>query len=167
MISKAHAAYFARYNRWQNQSHYREAGKLTDAQRRLDRGAHFKSIDGTLNHILWADSMWMHRLAKWPAPGARKMEETPFFHANFADLRAAREDHDKRLIAWTDGLEQAALEGDLTWTSSDGTVTATRPRWLLVTHMFNHETHHRGQVHAMLTAAGCKPDATDLPWMPE
>ena len=95
------------------------------------------------------------------------MEETPFFHANFADLSVAREDHDKRLIAWADGLEQAALEGDLTWTSSDGTVTATRPRWLLAAHMFNHETHHRGQVHAMLTAAGCKPDATDLPWMPE
>jgi uncharacterized damage-inducible protein DinB len=70
------------------------------------------------------------------------------------------------MIGWADTLDAAWLAGDLVYVSS-AVGELTRPRWMLVTHMFNHQTHHRGQVHCMLTQAGGKPHDTDLPIMPE
>ncbi len=156
----------ARYNRWQNTSSYREADKLGDDARRLPRGAFFSSIHGTLNHLMWADSRWMHRFAAMPNP-ARGIAESDQMFGVWDELKAARLELDETIQSWADRLDQTWIEGVMTWASGAVGSQMTKPRWLLVTHFFNHQAHHRGQVHAMLTAAGAKPDATDLPFMPD
>lgn len=161
MISTDHARLMARYNEWQNRSLYAAADTLSDEARRLDRGAFFGSIFDTLNHLLWGDQIWMHRFAgtEKPEAGARR-SLTRIDH--WETLKAARESFDRTIIGWTDNLDPDWLKGDLTWHSGAAGRELTRPTWQLVTHLFNHQTHHRGQVHAMLTAAGVRPEDTDL-----
>ena len=156
----------ARYNRWQNQSLYREAETIGDIERRMPRGAFFSSIHGTLNHLMWADGRWMHRFADMPNPACGIAESDQLFGV-WKELKAARVDLDESIQSWANRLDQAWIEGDMTWVLGAVGSQITKPRWLLVTHFFNHQAHHRGQVHAMLTAAGAKPDATDLPFMPD
>jgi uncharacterized damage-inducible protein DinB len=160
-ITPAWVRTMAGYNAEMNRRVYTAAGRLDEAERRRDRGAFFGSIHATLNHLLWADQMWMSRFAGWEKPmvGMREGLET---RAAFADLRAARVETDGRIGAWADGLDEAWLRGDLTWFSGVTQTDVTRSRALLVTHMFNHQTHHRGQIHAMLTAAGERTGDTDL-----
>jgi uncharacterized damage-inducible protein DinB len=167
MISEQHVQKFALYNQWQNQSHYREAGKLTDEQRRATCGAFFKSIHGTLSHLLWADQIWMSRFAGTSKPHAKSIAESPTAYALFDELHEDRKTFDRTIIDWSEALDPDWLNGDLTWFSGATGRELTRPRWLLVAHMFNHQTHHRGQVHAMLTSFGLKPDATDIAFIPE
>jgi uncharacterized damage-inducible protein DinB len=161
MISADHARLMARYNQWQNRSLYAAADMLDDAARRLDRGAFFGSIEDTLNHLLWGDTIWMSRFAGTPkpAPGEKRSQ---IAIADWDALKQARLAFDRTLVDWTAALDPDWLAHDLTWFSGAAGKEMTRPRWLLVAHMFNHQTHHRGQVHAMLTAAGAKPDDTDL-----
>lgn len=166
MITPDYARTMARYNAWQNRSLYREAARLDDARRCADRGAFFGSIHNTLAHLLWGDIMWMRRFEDgWEAPdfgpaeGARALD--------WYTLVARRRDADARISDWAARLTPDALEGDLSWHSGIENRTLTKPRWMLVTHLFNHQTHHRGQVHAMLTACGMTPDATDLGFMDE
>ncbi|WP_420244651.1 DinB family protein [Roseiterribacter gracilis] len=147
-----------------NRRLYGAASRLDDAQRRDDRGAFFKSIHGTLNHLLWADQAWMSRFAGWDKPTAPGAQSSELFAA-FDDMCAARTDLDARIEGWTAGLDQAWLDQDLTFFSGTLQRDVTMPRGLLLTHMFNHQTHHRGQVHAMLTAAGEKTGDTDLPFI--
>jgi uncharacterized damage-inducible protein DinB len=167
MITKQYVQEFALYNRWQNQSHYREAGRLTNDQRLADRGTFFKSIHSTLSHILWADQIWMSRFAGTPKPRAKSNAEALTFYASFDELHDDRMAFDQAIIDWSNTLDPSWLNGDLTWFSGIAGRELTRPRWLLVTHMFNHQTHHRGQVHALLTSFGAKPDDTDFPFKPE
>lgn len=167
MISKQYVEKFALYNQWQNQSHYQEASKLTDEQRQADRGAFFKSIHGTLSHLLWADQTWMSRFAGTSKPRAKSIVDSQTAYASFDELREDRVAFDRVIIDWSRVLDPSWLNGELTWFSGATGRELTRPRWLLVTHMFNHQTHHRGQVHAMLTSFGMKPDATDIAFMPE
>jgi len=166
MISAAYAQNMVRYNRWQNRSLYREAGRLTDAQRREDRGAFFKSVQRTLCHILTADHIWMSRFDGWDMPSARGAK-SPDWVTDWDQLCAQRIKTDERLIAWADRLSDADLAGNLTWISGLQGSENTRPKWILVAHMFNHQTHHRGQVHALLTSFGMTPDDTDLGFMPK
>lgn len=166
MITPAHAKTFARYNQWQNRSLYTAADGLTDAARKLDRGAFFKSIHGTLCHILFGDQIWLHRFAGTPAPKAKSIAESATAIEGWSELKAERMRFDAVILDWAAALDAEWLEGDLTWRSAAMQRDFTRPKWLLVTHLFNHQTHHRGQVHAMLTAAGAKPDDTDLCFMP-
>ncbi|MBL1258767.1 DinB family protein [Methylocystis sp. Sn-Cys] len=154
----------ARYNQWQNQNLYAAADALSDDERRKDRGAFFKSIHATLNHLLWADHMWLSRFAGGPQP-ACSLDDSSAFRAEWAALKADREQTDMRLIDWADSLDSAALEGDLAWYSGLLQSTISKPKHLVVIHIFNHQTHHRGQVHAMLTAAGARPHGTDLAMM--
>jgi uncharacterized damage-inducible protein DinB len=161
MITPDWVRMMAAYNTGMNRRIYAAAGELDDEGRRRDRGAFWGSIHATLNHLLWGDRMWMSRFAGWQEPG-RRLRESADLHATFADLAAAREETDTRILAWAEALEPAWLTGDLTWVSGAAQREVTKPRALLVTHMFNHQTHHRGQVHAMLTAAGVKPADTDL-----
>jgi uncharacterized damage-inducible protein DinB len=156
----------ARYNSWQNGSIYAAAGSLDDAARWLDRGAFFGSIQATLNHLLWGDQIWLHRFAGTPKPAA-PFSEAPFRHRDWSALLAERAACDEAIRTWADALQDEWLKGDLTWVSGVARRELTRPRALLVVHMFNHQTHHRGQVHAMLTAAGATPDDTDLMLMPD
>ncbi len=164
MISLDHVRLMARYNRWQNESLYREAASLSDEARRQERGAFFSSIHGTLSHLLWGDSIWMHRFAGTPKPKGG-IKDSPGHFADWDALAAQRKAMDETIVSWADGLSANWLTGDLTWFSGAMGRDVTKAKWLLVTHFFNHQTHHRGQVHAMLTAAGGKPDDTDLPFM--
>ncbi|MCC7283837.1 MAG: damage-inducible protein DinB [Acetobacteraceae bacterium] len=165
MISPAWVRLMADYNAWQNRSLYAAAATLSDDARRQDRGAFFGTIHGTLNHLLWADRVWMSRFDGWERPATGIKGSTALIE-EFEALAAARIDADARIIAWAGRLDGAALEGELRWFSGASQREMARPRWIAVTHLFNHQTHHRGQVHAMLTAAGATPEATDLPWMP-
>jgi uncharacterized damage-inducible protein DinB len=86
-------------------------------------------------------------------------------YPDWTELAAARVAFDEVIIAWADRLDPDWLGGEQTWVPAALGTELTRPRWVLVTHMFNHQTHHRGQVHCLLTAFGMKPDDTDLPLM--
>jgi uncharacterized damage-inducible protein DinB len=165
MINPGYVQRMARYNQWQNENLYGVADTLPDAERRRDRGAFFGSIHATLNHLLWADRIWMSRLAGTPRP-AGGIPESVSLHADWNDLKHERAHFDAVLLDWASRLDPAALAGDLTWYSGAIKAEMHNPKWLLVAHMFNHQTHHRGQVHCMLTQAGGNPGATDLPLMP-
>jgi uncharacterized damage-inducible protein DinB len=168
MITPAHAQLMARYNRWQNLSLYTAADQLSDTQRKEQRGAFFGSIHGTLSHIVFGDQVWLYRFTNDEAfkPTATSIAASATAIADWADLLQQRIALDDAIISWADALTSAALSGDLTWRPMSGGNANTRPRWLLVTHMFNHQTHHRGQVHCLLTGFGQKPDVTDIPFMP-
>lgn len=165
MITPAYAQLMAGYNAWQNRSLYAAAATLSDEALRQDRGAFFASILATLNHLVWADHIWMSRFDGWQKPAVGIKGSTTLFD-DFAALRAERVATDARLVAWAAGLGQAWLDGELRWFSGAANRELVRPRALLVVHLFNHQTHHRGQVHAMLTAAGARPEDTDLMVMP-
>ena len=165
MIDPGYVQRMARYNRWQNENLYGVADTLTDAERRRERGAFFGSIHATLNHLLWGDQIWMSRLAGSPRPEGG-IPESVSRYPQWDDLKRERGAFDQTIIDWADHLDPAWLAGDLTWYSLAAKTELSNPRWLLVTHMFNHQTHHRGQTHCMLTQAGGKPKDTDLPLMP-
>jgi uncharacterized damage-inducible protein DinB len=153
----------AAYNAEMNRRVYAAAGRIDEAERRRERGAFFGSIHATLNHLLWADQMWMSRFAGWPKP-AVGMREGLALHDDFLEMTRARGDSDARIAAWADGLDPDWLQGEQTWFSGVAQRDVSRPRVVVVTHLFNHQTHHRGQVHAMLTSAGERTGDTDL-WL--
>ena len=165
MIDVAFAQRMARYNRWQNENLYGVADSLSDEERRRERGAFFGSIHATLSHLLWADLIWMSRFAGTPRPEGG-IPQSGSLHERWDDLKRERIAFDRVIIDWADRLDPAWLKGDLTWYSGAAKREMSRPRWVLLTHFFNHQTHHRGQVHCMLTQAGGKPHATDLQAMP-
>ena len=161
MIDQAYVQTMARYNRWQNDSLYSAADTLTDQERRRDRGVFFKSIHGTLNHLLWADSMWMSRFSDVAAPPGTVADSAAGV-TDWDALKRRRVDLDQTIIDWAARLDPSALTGDLAFQSRARDIEIVNPRWLAIVHMVNHQTHHRGQIHAMLTAAGATPLDTDL-----
>ncbi len=165
MITPAYVQRMARYNRWQNENLYGAADGLSDDARRANRGSFFESIHATLSHILWADELWMSRLADWEAPEGPS-REIPLYD-DWEDLKSRRQATDARFIAWGDDLSQADVDGDLEWYSGSLKRGMTSPRGVCIMQVFNHQTHHRGQVHAMLTSVGLNPDDTDIPFMPD
>lgn len=166
MITPAYAATMARYNRWQNGNLLAAADALTDEQRRADRGAFFCSIHETFSHLFWGDRMWMHRFAGTPKPDGGIADSRSMI-ADWDAFGAERQRFDDVIADWADGLDDAWFATDLTWLSGAAGREVTRPRPALVMHFFNHQTHHRGQIHAMLTAAGAKPSDTDLFMLPD
>jgi uncharacterized damage-inducible protein DinB len=166
MIDPAFVQRMARYNSWQNENLYRVADGLADEERRRERGAFFGSIHKTLSHLLWADRVWMSRFGEGEAPVAG-IPQSVSLYPDWAALRRERAAFDATIRGWADRTDASWLAGELSWFSGGANRQLSRPRWLLVTHMFNHQTHHRGQVHCMLTQAGGRPSATDLPFMPE
>lgn len=165
MITPAYAQKMARYNSWQNAAMFAAAETLTDGQRREPRGAFFGSIHATLNHLLWADRMWLSRFGACPPARSPDIRSSTSQFESWADLKRERTAMDATIERWTDGLSAADLEGDLTWYSGAAEREMSMPRWITVTHVFNHQTHHRGQVHCMLTGFGVRTGATDLPFM--
>jgi uncharacterized damage-inducible protein DinB len=164
VIDPAYCRLLARYNRWMNQRLYAACAGLDDAQRKQDRGAFFGSIHGTLNHLLVGDTAWMNRFTGQPLGGLHARAE---LHADFRDLRAARERLDAEILDWAAAIRQSWLEADFTYTSMVDGGSHTRPAWQLVTHLFNHQTHHRGQLTTLLFQLGIDPGVTDLPAMPQ
>jgi uncharacterized damage-inducible protein DinB len=166
MIDRAYVQRMARYNRWQNLNLYSVADQLSAEERQRERGAFFGSIQKTLSHLLWGDRTWMSRFGDMPKPPGG-IAESVTLYADWENLKFERAAFDEKIIAWADTVDNAWLAGEMTYFSGATKREWTRPRWMLVTHMFNHQTHHRGQVHCMLTQAGGKPSDTDLPFMPD
>ncbi len=164
MITPEYIQTMARYNAWQNRSLYGAADTLDNAARKLDRGAFFGSIHNTLSHILWGDTLWMSRFDGWAPPDA-PIGDSGGSITDWGALKQARLAADARIIDWGERVRTADFAGEQCWYSATAEREVCRPRALLITHFFNHQTHHRGQVHAMLTAAGATPDDTDLPFM--
>jgi uncharacterized damage-inducible protein DinB len=161
MIAPAYAATMARYNAAMNERLCDAASRLPDDMRRRDRGAFWGSIHGTLCHLLWADQTWMSRFDGWEKPTVPSAQSATLIQ-DFDELRRARETADARLIGFSDALTEDWLAGDLIWFSGAANRELTGPRDFLLTHLFNHQTHHRGQVHALITACGEKTGDTDL-----
>ncbi|MEO7335499.1 MAG: DinB family protein [Caldimonas sp.] len=162
MITTEFCVTLAHYNEWMNRRLYAVCATLPEAERMRDRGAFFKSIHATLDHILYADLAFLSRFTGEPAAAP---ELGVMLHPDFADLTTAREAIDERLCAWAATLQPAWLAGTLTYTSKVDGSERTRPRWLLVAHVFNHQTHHRGQVTTLLSQMGLDMGSTDLPFM--
>ena len=154
----------ARYNRWMNGKFYALCSQLTDAQRKQDRQAFFKSIHGTLNHLLLGDRLWLGRFQGKLYPVTRLDEE---LFADFEVLRKERKLTDSHIEAWAAGLSDEILAGELLYTSVDSPAPRTIALGFAVTHFFNHQTHHRGQLSTLLSQCGLDCGVTDLLLMPE
>ncbi len=146
------------YNRWANERLYACAAGLDPAALAQDRGAFFGSILGTLNHILVGDWIWMNRFTG-AGPKPARLDEIPY--PDFQELRAARAAEDARIVDYVDGLDEEALARPLAYRNVAGE-PQEYPLAPLVAHFFNHQTHHRGQAHALLSQAGLKPPQIDL-----
>lgn len=161
MITAGYIRTMAAYNAEMNRRLYGAAARLSDDERRASRGAFWGSIHGTLTHILWGDRQWMWRFDNWPKP-ATPIKESAQMIEGFAELRDAREKADGDITRWAHKVDDAWLGEDMVWFSGAANREMRAPKGLLVAHVFNHQTHHRGQAHAMLTAAGQETGDTDL-----
>ncbi len=161
LVTPAFAQTMAVYNAEMNRRLYEATGRLSTDERLKDRGAFWSSIHGTLAHILWGDTQWMSRFDGWEKPPVALKDSGALF-PDFAAMTAARFAADARISDWAGRVTADWLVGDLVWFSGAANREITMAKSKLVAHFFNHQTHHRGQVHAMLTAAGQQPGDTDL-----
>ncbi|HLT30779.1 MAG TPA: DinB family protein [Myxococcaceae bacterium] len=165
MVSLEWVHALARYNRWMNDRLYGLAASLDDDLRKRDLGAFFRSIHGTLNHLLVADRIWLGRLEGIVVPeghmgpgGIRSLDQV--LHEDFGALRQARRETDEAISAWVSGLTEARLAEPITY-ARRGQGQAS-PLWWVLAQVFNHQTHHRGQITTLLKQQGCDPGVTDL-----
>ena len=165
MISAEYCQLMARHNTWQNTTLITASNQLTEAERWMDRGAFFKSIAATLNHLYWADALMLARINgnERPQDTVTHSLTNPADWCEFKELRAER---DAAIETWAAGTRNADLAGIVRWYPPDGSARIEMPKAICVVQLFNHQTHHRGQIHAMLTAAGADPELTDIPVMP-
>ena len=164
MVTPEYARRMARYNRWMNQRLYALCADIPDADRKRDAGAFFKSIHGTLNHLLLGDRVWMGRFLGKPfVPKSLDQE----LYSDFAELRAERAATDAAIDEWAARLTQAVIDGELAYRSIVNPADRRMPMALAVTHFFNHQTHHRGQLTTLLSQRGIDPGVTDLMWAPQ
>lgn len=161
MITPAFARTMAAYNSEMNRRIYAAADTLTDAERQADQGAFWSSIHGTLCHLVWADRNWMSRLAGWPKPPVGQRDSATMIQ-DWGALRAARVAADAGIEAWTAGLDAVSLTEDMVWFSGAAQQEVRKQRGFMLAHFFNHQTHHRGQAHALLTRYGRETGDTDL-----
>ena len=166
MIDPGYCRMMTRYNAWQNRQLMDGLQSLPVVELTRERGAFFGSILGTLNHLLWGDRMWMSRFAGWPKPGVG-IPDSPRLCPTLAAWSAERFRADGQMRLWAERVHAVDLAGNLTWYSGATGREVSKPMALCVTHMFNHQTHHRGQVHAMITAAGGNGPVSDLAFMPD
>ncbi len=165
MLSPDYVLSMARYNAWQNRQMKAALEALPEAELRRDRGAFFGSVFATVNHLLWADAMWMSRVSNWPKP-AIGIDGSTGLTPTLAAWGAERFRADGRILLWAERLGALDLTGDLRWYSGATGREQVKPLGQCLAHMFNHQTHHRGQVHAMVTAAGGGGWVSDLAFMP-
>lgn len=153
----------AAYNRWMNDRLYAVCAELTDQERKSDRRAFFGSIHGTLNHLLLGDKVWMGRFTSEPFTPTGFDQE---LYSDFSELRAERSKMDAHIERWASELTNETLAGKLEFKS----IVSPKPRryemWICVTYFFNHQTHHRGQLTALLSQAGKDYGVTDLIFLP-
>jgi uncharacterized damage-inducible protein DinB len=150
---------FAAYNAWANARVYDAAGRLADADYRADRGAFFRSVHGTLNHILVADRIWMRRFT---GEGEAPNRLDAILYEDFAELRAARDAEDARIRRYAEGLTAEILAGRIRFRTITNPADMEQPLAPALLHFFNHQTHHRGQVHGLLTGLTGEAPSLDL-----
>ncbi len=155
---KEHFRRFAGYNAWANGRLYEACGMLPEPEYMADRPAFFRSIHGTLNHILLGDRAWIGRL-EGVASGIKSLDQ--ILCEDFAALRRAREQEDRRIVAYVDGLTADRLAQDVHYAAVGGEQFVT-PVGQILAHVFNHQTHHRGQVHDLLSQTDVAPPPLDL-----
>ncbi|MBO6539114.1 MAG: damage-inducible protein DinB [Rhizobiaceae bacterium] len=156
---KQHFAMMAAYNKWANALVYNAAANLSEEEFNRQAGAFFGSMCGTLNHVLVADRIWMKRFTgEGDAPA--QLDAVPF--PGFNKLRAAREAEDDRIVAWIDTLDDAALAGRFTYMTVTDMRTVSQRLAPALAHYFNHQTHHRGHAHMVLTVLGKDAPSLDL-----
>jgi uncharacterized damage-inducible protein DinB len=148
---KAHFSMFAQYNRWANERLYEAAAEVTDADYRAGRGAFFGSLHATLNHLVVADRIWLHRFTG-EGPVHTKLDEIAY--NDLPTLNAARRDEDERIIFYVDNLAESDITGTFTYRTISSPTNVTQPLGPALAHFFNHQTHHRGQAHCLLTEIG-------------
>lgn len=152
--------HFAGYNAWANQRVYGAAAKLTEEQVWRDVGLFFGSVAGTLNHILVADRVWMKRFT---GTGEHPTKLDAVLHRDLGELRAAREAEDQRIIAYAAGLTAERLDETFTYRKMTTPDIVTSKLWPDLLHVFNHQTHHRGQAHTGLSIlTGEEPPSLDM-----
>ena len=149
---------FARYNAWANQRLYKACEQLSEADYLKSRPSFFGSIHATLNHILVGDRAWMGRFTNSPSSISSLDQE---LYADFAGLHVARMAEDAQIINYADGLDDAALMFWLEYRNMAGEDQADELA-ILLSHFFNHQTHHRGQVHTLLSQTSVAPPPLDL-----
>ena len=158
-LFKQHFDTFARYNTWANNRLFDAAASLSDADYRADRGAFFRSVHGTLNHLLVTDRVWMFRFT---GEGDSPDRLDAILFAELESLRHAREMEDARIVRYVTGLDDASLEDAITYRRVSTPDVIAQPLAPALAHWFNHQTHHRGQAHALLTALAGRAPELDL-----
>ncbi|MBD1861817.1 MULTISPECIES: DinB family protein [Trichocoleus] len=159
MNLKSHFVTIAKYNAWANARLYKMARELPNEAYRKNVGAYFGSLQGTLNHILTADRIWMRRIT---GTGEHPDKLNAIAFEDLPSLQAAREAEDDRILQFIEGLTEAELNQELSYHTLDG-AAHRQPLGEILSHFFNHQTHHRGQAHAILTILGvAEPVSLDL-----
>ncbi|MCK5361878.1 MAG: damage-inducible protein DinB [Gammaproteobacteria bacterium] len=153
----------AQYNRWMNGRLYAVCAEIPDAERKRDRGAFFKSIHGTLNHLLLGDRLWLGRFLHRPFPVDSLDQD---LYPDFDELRAEREGTDQEILDFSGSLDEEALARDFRFTTIVDPGEHVFPFRHVLQQFFNHQTHHRGQVTTLIKQAGYEPGVTDLMWLP-
>jgi uncharacterized damage-inducible protein DinB len=166
----------AQYNADMNRQLYAAAAQLPPCELTADRNAFFGSLSGTLNHLLAGDTIWLGRFAGYrdaytALDAVRELPQPDGLTHRFSDdlpaLRAQRERLDTIIAAWTPQVTVQDLADTFVYRSKKGD-TYRKNFGLVLTHFFNHQTHHRGQASTLLTQAGVDIGTTDLiAWAPE
>lgn len=153
-----HFQLLAQYNTLANRKLYAACSQLEESERQQIRPAFFKSIHGTLNHILVGDRIWLGRFAGAEVPSTSLDQ---ILYDDFDQLQAARTQADHQIEAFAAGLNEAFLAESLSYRNLQGHLHSD-PVYLLVAHFFNHQTHHRGQIHDLLSQTRIGPPSLDL-----
>ncbi|MDX8433773.1 DinB family protein [Mesorhizobium abyssinicae] len=156
---KQHFLMFAAYNQWANGRIYEAAADLVDEEFERDVGAFFGSMAGTLNHLLAADRIWMKRFT---GEGDAPSRTDAILHRALPVLWLAREAEDKRIIGWIEGMSDKALAGRFSYMTLSDMRTVSQRLAPALSHFFNHQTHHRGHAHMILTVLGRPSVPLDL-----
>ena len=159
MTPVAHYRMFGRYNAWANSRLYNATARLSAEQYRADRGAFFKSVHGTLNHLLVTDRIWMQRFT---GEGDAPNRLDAILFESFDDLRAARAAEDRRIVDFVDRLDDGRIAGTIKYRRVSSPEEFEQQLAPALAHWFNHQTHHRGHVHALLTGLVGEAPELDL-----
>ncbi|MGH6762760.1 MAG: DinB family protein [Phyllobacterium sp.] len=156
---KKHFEMFAAYNAWANEQLYDAVSAISDDEYRRDMGAFFKSLHGTLNHLLVSDRIWMYRFTR---QGQSPKSLDAILFDDFENLQQARRAEDQRIIDWIDGMSPEDIAGRFVYTTVTDMRTISQRLSPALAHLFNHQAHHRGQAHCILTALGHSAPSLDL-----
>ena len=154
-----HIRLMSNFNAWANKLIYAVCSQLSDQEYRIDRKAFLGSIHHMLNHLILVDRIWICRFLGYEDSEIHSLDQILF--DDFEELQQARIDKDQRLIDLIDSIDQSQLDQILQYKPMCGENTNYAFEQILLT-VFNHQTHHRGQVHAMLTQCGRKVPGMDL-----